>query len=41
MPSELRYQKGLGRAVDTCIIHNTLTHPPTMVTETRSPAIAK
>lgn len=40
MPIEPRHQKGLERAVDACIIHNTLTHPPTMTTEVLSPAIA-
>ncbi len=32
IPLEARHQKGLERAVDACIIHNTLTHPPTMTT---------
>ncbi|PSN12063.1 osmotically inducible protein OsmC [filamentous cyanobacterium CCT1] len=40
VPLELRHQKGLERAVDACIIHNTLTHPPTMTTEILSAAIA-
>ncbi|HSM82046.1 MAG TPA: OsmC family protein, partial [Nodosilinea sp.] len=30
---EPRHRQGLERAVDACIIHNTLTHPPTMTTE--------
>lgn len=41
VPIEPRHQKGLERAVDACIIHNTLTHSPTMTTEILSPAIAK
>ncbi|MBE9113392.1 OsmC family protein [Nodosilinea sp. LEGE 07298] len=41
MPIEPRHQKGLERAVDACIIHNTLTHPPTITTEVLSPAIAE
>ncbi|WP_035984844.1 OsmC family protein [Leptolyngbya sp. KIOST-1] len=40
VPLESRHQKGLERAVDACIIHNTLTHPPTMTTEILMPAIA-
>ena len=40
VPIESRHQKGLERAVDACIIHNTLSHPPTMTTEILSPAIA-
>ncbi|MFQ4136098.1 OsmC family protein [Nodosilinea sp. PGN35] len=39
-PIDPRHQKGLERAVDACIIHNTLTHPPTMTTEIVMPAIA-
>ncbi len=41
VPIEPRHQKGLERAVDACIIHNTLTHSPTMTTEILSPAIAR
>ncbi|WP_017296963.1 OsmC family protein [Nodosilinea nodulosa] len=37
---ETRHQKGLERAADACIIHNTLTHPPMMTTEILSVAIA-
>jgi uncharacterized OsmC-like protein len=37
---DARHQKGLERAVDACIIHNTLTHPPTMTTEILPVAIA-
>jgi uncharacterized OsmC-like protein len=28
-----RHQAGLQRAVDACIIHNTLTHPPQITTQ--------
>lgn len=41
VPIEQRHQRGLERAVDACIIHNTLTHPPTMTTEIVMPAIAE
>ncbi len=41
VPIEPRHQKGLERAVDACIIHNTLTHPPTMTTEILSSAIVE
>lgn len=37
---DARHQKGLERAVDACIIHNTLTHLSTMTTEIVMPAIA-
>jgi len=39
IPLEARHQKGLERAVDACIIHNTLTHAPTMTTEILSSAV--
>lgn len=39
IPLEARHQKGLERAVDACIIHNTLTHSPTMTTEILSSAV--
>ncbi|OLP17620.1 hypothetical protein BST81_14950 [Leptolyngbya sp. 'hensonii'] len=31
-----RHRTGLERAVKTCLIHNTLTHPPTMTTQITS-----
>ncbi|MGQ9837544.1 MAG: OsmC family protein [Cyanobacteriota bacterium] len=37
IPLDERQQKGLEKAVDTCIIHNTLTHSPTMITEIQVP----
>ncbi len=37
IPLEDRHQKGLEKAVDACIIHNTLTHPPTLITEIQVP----
>lgn len=33
---EERHQQGLRKAVDACIIHNTLMHPPKMTTLIRS-----
>lgn len=41
IPLDARHHKGLERAVDACIIHNTLTHPPTMMTEILAAAIAE
>ncbi len=38
IPLDERQQKGLEKAVDACIIHNTLTHPPKMTTEIQVPA---
>jgi uncharacterized OsmC-like protein len=38
IPLDGRHQKGLEKAVDACIIHNTLTHPPTLTTEIQVPA---
>ncbi|MCF2970670.1 OsmC family protein [Synechococcus sp. Nb3U1] len=32
------HQKGLEKAVDACIIHNTLTYPPNLITEIQVPA---
>ncbi|MEN9203194.1 MAG: OsmC family protein [Thermostichus sp. DG_1_6_bins_120] len=37
IPLEERHQRGLEKAVDACIIHNTLTHPPTLITEIQVP----
>ncbi|GAB4217765.1 MAG: hypothetical protein OHK0012_23520 [Synechococcales cyanobacterium] len=32
IPLDAHHQQGLAKAVDACIIHNTLTHPPTVTT---------
>jgi len=38
IPLDPHQEAGLCRAVDACIIHNTLTHPPTLTTEILMPA---
>ncbi|MEN9206110.1 MAG: OsmC family protein [Thermostichales cyanobacterium BF4_bins_65] len=38
IPLDEQQQKGLEKAVDACIIHNTLTHPPRLTTEILLPA---
>jgi uncharacterized OsmC-like protein len=40
MQLERRHFAGLERAVNQCLIHNTLTHPPTIMTQISTPAIA-
>jgi uncharacterized OsmC-like protein len=38
IPLDPQQEAGLKRAVDACIIHNTLTHPPTLTTEILLPS---
>ncbi len=35
-----RHLKGLQKAAEACLIHNTLTHPPRLTTQVRTPAFA-